>query len=75
MFNPWKDLQGLFASPPRQVGVVSAYDDGIATVDFPGGGQIKAVGATTTVGQTVFVRGDVIEGEAPDAGTVEFIII
>lgn len=74
MFNPWKDLQGLFAAPARQVGVVSAYVDGIATVDFPGGGQIKAVGATT-VGQTVFVRGDVIEGEAPDAGTVEFIVI
>lgn len=72
MFNPWKDLQSLVAGPALQVGVVSAVDEGVATVDLPGGGQVRARGVAS-VSQTVFLRGDVIEGVAPDAGPIEII--
>lgn len=64
-FNPWKALQGLVAAPPRQAGVVLAVDDGIASIELPGGGRLQAIGAAV-VGQTVFVRDGVIEGDATD---------
>jgi hypothetical protein len=65
MFNPWKELENLVAGPPLQVGVVLSIEDGIAEIEMPGaGGTIRARGAAE-IGQTVFVRGDVIEGEAP----------
>jgi len=62
-FNPWKHLQGLIAGPSLQVGVVLSIDDGVATIQLPGGGLVQARGVAS-VAQTVFVRGDVIEGEA-----------
>lgn len=64
-FNPWKALQGLLSGPPLQAGVVLVVVDGLATIELPGGGRIAATGAAT-IGQTVFVRGGVIEGEATD---------
>ena len=73
-FNPWKALQGLLASPPLQAGVVLSITDGLVTVELPGGGLITATGPAT-VGQTVFVRGGVIEGDAADAGPIEIIEI
>jgi len=73
-FNPWKALQGLLSGPPLQAGVVLAIDDGLVTVELPGGGLITATGPAT-VGQTVFVRGGVIEGEAIDAGPIDIIEI
>lgn len=63
--NPWKALQGLLAAPPLQAGVVLSIDDGSAIVELPGGGRITATGPAT-VGQTVLVRGGVIEGEASE---------
>lgn len=64
-FNPWKQLQGLIAGPPLQAGVVIAIEDGVAVVELPGGGFLKARGVAA-ISQTVFVRGEVIEGEAGD---------
>lgn len=64
-FNPWKELQGLVAGPPLQAGVVLSIAEGTAIVALPGGGQVQARGAAE-VGQTVYIRGDVIEGEAGD---------
>ena len=63
-FNPWKQLQGLMQGPTLQVGVVLSIDSGLAEIELPGGGTLRARGATE-VGQTVFFRGGVIEGEAP----------
>lgn len=65
MFNPWQDLENLVAGPPLQAGVVTASLDGVVTVELPGGGELQVRGSAT-IGQTVFVRGDVIESEAPD---------
>lgn len=64
-FNPWKELQGLISGPPLQAGVVLSIDDGTAVIQLPGGGQVQARGVAE-VGQTVYFRGDVIEGEAGD---------
>jgi hypothetical protein len=64
-FNPWKALQGLLAGPPLQAGVVLSIDDSVATIELPGGGLVQGRGPAE-VGQTVFVRGGVIEGEAVD---------
>lgn len=63
--NPWKALQGLLAGPSLQAGVVLSIDQGRAVVVLPGGGRIAATGPAV-VGQTVLVRGAVIEGEASE---------
>ena len=73
-FNPWKALQGLLSRPSLQAGVVLSITDGLATVELPGGGQITATGPAA-IGQTVFVRGGVIEGEAAGVGPIEIIEI
>lgn len=62
--SPVRRLQDLVASPPLEVGDVSAVADGIATLTLVGGGVVHARGAAT-VGQRVYVRGQVIEGVAP----------
>jgi hypothetical protein len=74
MFNPWKQLQNLVSGPPLQAGVVLSIEDGIATIELPGGGRIQARGVAEA-GQTVFVRGDVIEGEAAGDLPIEIIEI
>lgn len=63
VFNPWKALQALVAGPALQAGVVLSIDGGVATIQLPGGGIVQALGEAT-VGQTVFFRGNAIEGEA-----------
>lgn len=73
MANPLKVLQDLFAGPPQQVGDVSAITAAGVSITLPDGAQIIARGAAT-VGQRVFVRGGLIEGEAPDLPIVEFDI-
>ena len=62
-FNPWKELQGLIGGPPLQAGVVLSITEGTAVVELPGGAQVQARGVAEP-GQTVYLRGDVIEGEA-----------
>lgn len=74
VFNPWKALQALVAGPALQAGVVLGVDGGMATIELPGGGIVQAIG-DATVGQTVFFRGDTIEGAALDALPVDIIEI
>lgn len=64
MLNPYAALLALLPERPLLVGTVSAFADGIATVELPGGGLVTARGAAT-VGQQVFVRDGAIEGTAP----------
>lgn len=64
MPNLYKQFLDLIPDPSLQVGDVSAINGNIATVDLPGGGSLTARGVTT-VGARVFVRGGVIEGNAP----------
>ncbi len=64
MRNLYSAFRNLIPEAALQVGTVSAVANNLATIDLPGGGSIKARGSAT-VGQTVFVRGNVIEGPAP----------
>lgn len=63
-YNPFKRLLGLLPQPALQVGEVIAVEDGVATIELPGGGLDKARG-DVVVGATVYFRDGVIEGPAP----------
>jgi hypothetical protein len=63
--NSYKALRGLLSDPPLEVGEVVASLAGDSwLIELPGGGQIQARGQAT-VGQEVFVRNGLIEGQAP----------
>ncbi len=64
MSNLFKRFQRLIPNPPLRVGDVIAYDDGVATIVEPGGGQVQARGEAA-IGDRVFFRDKVIEGPAP----------
>ena len=64
MTNPYRLLKDILPDPRLEVGEVIAISDGIATIELPGGGTVQGRGSAT-VGQQVFVRDGVIEGEAP----------
>lgn len=73
MHNVYQQFRSLLPDPPLQVGTVIATIGGVATVQMPGGGLLKARG-TALVGQKVFVRDGVIEAIAPNL-TLEIIEI
>lgn len=62
--NPYKLLKDILPDPRLEVGEVVAIADGIATIELPGGGTVQGRG-DATIGQQVFVRDGVIEGDAP----------
>lgn len=65
MSNLYLQLREILAPGRVQIGEVVAYAEGIATVQLPGSGQIRAKGQAT-VGGHVFVQEGVIQGPAPD---------
>lgn len=69
--NPYKLLKSLLPDAPLQVGTVTSYANGTATVTLPDGGTVLARGVVQ-VGDRVFIRDNVVEGPAP-ALTVEII--
>jgi hypothetical protein len=69
MANAFKALLAILPTYPRQVGDVTQFEDGVATVELLGGGLISAIG-TASIGQRVFVRAGVIEGQAPTLSLV-----
>lgn len=60
MSNAFADLIATLPKEPRQVGEVLDIANGVATVELPGGGRLRARGAAA-VGNFVFVRGGSIE--------------
>ena len=44
MPNLYAQLKALLDPGPMQIGQVSSYEDGVATVDLHGGGQLRARG-------------------------------
>jgi hypothetical protein len=64
MHNVYQQFRQLLPDPPLQAGTVTVVGAGVVTVQLPGGGILIARG-DAQVGQTVFVRDDVIEGVAP----------
>ena len=73
MHNLYQQFRSLLPDPPLQVGTVIATNGGVATVQMPGGGLLKARG-NALVGQKVFVRDGVIEAIATNL-TLEVIEI
>lgn len=64
MRNIYRVFLDLMPGRPLQVGIITAIDGDIATVELPGGGLLTARGSGV-IGDPVFVRDGVIEGEAP----------
>ncbi|WP_407935844.1 hypothetical protein [Cupriavidus necator] len=64
LLNPYQVLRGLLPDAPLQVGTVVSVTNGIAAVQLPGGGVLRARG-DAYIGQNVFVRDGVVEGTAP----------
>lgn len=62
--NIYRVFLDLLPARPLQVGTITALDGEVATVQLPGGGLLTARGSGA-VGDLVFVRDGVIEGEAP----------
>ena len=62
--NLFKQFLDLLPPRPLEVGTVQSTHNGIATIELPGGAQIKARGSAM-VGQHVFEQGGLILGEAP----------
>lgn len=67
--NLYSLFKKLLPSSPLQVGTISSFSNGVATVTLPGGGTTQARGADVSVGQKVFIRDGVIEGAAPNLPT------
>lgn len=65
MANLYKAFQSLLPDVPLLVGSVIAVQSNSYLIELPDGAQITARG-TANLGQKVFVRNDVIEGEAPN---------
>lgn len=73
MPNLYSQLKALLDPSPMQIGQVSAYSEGVATVDLHGGGQLRAKGQAT-LGGKVFVQDGVILGPAPDLPVIVDVI-
>jgi hypothetical protein len=64
MHNLYRQFRQLLPEPPLQSGIVIEVGASRVVIALPGGGLIHARGEAA-LGQTVFVRDGVIEGEAP----------
>jgi hypothetical protein len=73
MSNPFVTLLNLLPSRPLQVGNVASVTEGGVILRMPDGALMRARGSAS-VGQNVFVRDGVIEGEAPALTVVEIEI-
>lgn len=65
--NLWRQFRELLPDDPLLIGeVLVHHDDGTSTVLLIDGGSLRVRGVDVDVGKKAFVRGGVIEGEAPD---------
>ena len=68
--NPYVALLALLPSYPLQIATITAIEGDVARLVLPGGGVLTARGAGA-VGDQVFVRDGVIEGQAPSMPFVQ----
>lgn len=68
--NPYVALLALLPSYPLQIATITAIEGDVARLVLPGGGVLTARG-TGVVGDQVFVRDGVIEGQAPSLRPVQ----
>lgn len=67
--NLWKRLKQLLPEPPLLVGEVVEVSTYGATVQLPDGSLVSVRGEAL-IGQQVFIRDGLIEGQAPTLTTV-----
>ena len=67
--NLWKRLKQLLPDPPLLVGTVDSVTAYGAVVILPDGSPVSVRG-DGTVGDKVFIRDGLIEGQAPNLPTV-----
>lgn len=73
MANIYQQFKALIPDPPLLVGTVIAVQPGQCVIALPGGSQVTGRGSAS-LGQKVFIRGGLIEGQAPNL-TVQLIEI
>lgn len=71
--NPWSRLRHLNPFPPLLVGTVVSSGTYESRVQMVGGGLVSVAG-TASVGQRVYVRGDALQGPAPDLPEVDIFV-
>lgn len=64
MLNLYEEFLKLLPDSSLYIGTVMSSGSGVSTVELPGGAVVNARGVAT-VGSTVYVRDDAIEGAAP----------
>lgn len=67
--NIYRTFLDLLPARDLQVGTVTAIANGVATVELPGGGVLRARGEAA-IGDLVFVRDGLIESQAPSLTVV-----
>lgn len=68
--NAYVRLARMLSGGPVKIGTVTAFSSGVAMIEYPGGAKETARG-DTSVGQKVFVKDGVIQGEAPSLPVYE----
>lgn len=68
--NLFQRLKRLLPDPPLFIGTVTYTDNGVATIEVPGGGLMQARG-DAGIGDKVFFHNGVIDGPAPDLPIIE----
>lgn len=71
--NAFVRLARMLSGGPVQIGTVTAFSSGVATVEYPGGAK-ETVRGDTSVGQKVFVKDGVIQAQAPDLPLYEIAV-
>lgn len=68
MINLWAQFKTILPGAPLRIGAVSSVDiaSGTSRVTLLDGAVLTARGTSVAVGGKAFVRGDLIEGTAPD---------
>ena len=64
MDNLYQQFKAVFPDAPLFVGTVQSVSGGVATVQLPDGGILRARGSAA-IGAQVWVRDGVLEGDAP----------
>lgn len=72
MTNIWKQFQALIPADPLLVGTVTDHNsDDTSTVTLIDGGVIRARGQGVAIGNKAFIRGGIVEGEAPNLTSLD----
>lgn len=73
--NIWRRFRDLIPSDPLQMGEVLSHNaDGTSSIELPGGAVVRARGQGVPIGTNAFVRGGVVEGEAPTLPYYEYTV-